>query len=230
MTRRRTVSWAGTLLLLGGVGILIGVGASYATSARSAASGHTWSLVQSRQAQELTRLVNYQNKNFFRVRRGHHGSILGEPAIRIRIPAIGVDSPIIETGVVGGVWQVADWSVGYLQGSPYPGACVQVAGQQNCSTDVAAHDDIKGEIFKRLGDLKPGNKVYVYTPRAVFTYVVNGQQAVSPTDGTVLSSPSREITMITCIPYWVDSERLVVTALLKGEQARPNPAAHGSHF
>jgi len=207
--RTRWLTWLGTLLLLLGVGVMIGVGISYARS-NDAAPAHSvvksWSARQIDQARELSKKIGYQNSHLF----GHVKSVkisLGEPAVRMRIPKIGLDAPVVTTAVVNGVWQVADWAVGWLQGTAAPGQVGNMA--------FAAHDDIKGEIFKRIWQLSPGDKVFLYTRHMVFTYVVDGQQTVSPNDNSVLGpSNQRELSMITCTPYWVDTNRLVVTAKL----------------
>lgn len=228
MTSRRIASWLGLGMLVAGIAIIATVGVIYSRSTKHQATVSKWSPSQQQRAVVLTKKLNTRHQHSAsRVAYHTRQPSLGQPAIRIRIPAIAVDSPVISTSVVGGVWQVADWAVGYLQGSAAPGTCGSLFGRRNCSTDLAAHDDIKGEIFKRLGELKPGDKVYLYTSRSVFTYVVSGQKVVNPKDGSVLLSPKRQIAMITCTPYWVDSDRIVVTATQKGHRAR-TPAPSGS--
>jgi LPXTG-site transpeptidase (sortase) family protein len=224
--RSKVVNWIGSFLLIVGVGILMGVGISYALGLYSTPTPH-WSSAQINQGQALAKELRYQNTHLFKATRqqqwhgyGHRvhrrratiqpGS---EPAIRIAIPKIAVDAPVIETRPVNGEWQVADWAIGHLQGTANPG--------ENGNMAVAAHDDIKGEIFKQLGKLSPGDKVFVYTRHAIYTYVVVGQQVVDPSDSAVLDpTTTPTLTMITCTPYWVDSQRLIVTAVLKSFRLR----------
>jgi sortase A len=140
------------------------------------------------------------------------GNYVGEAATRIVIPKIGVDAPVVNTPPTGGIWIVADWAVGHLSTTPNPGQAGNMA--------LSAHDDIKGEIFKRLGELQPGDAIILYTRHERYTYLVTSQSAVDPSDVAVLN-PTKEatVTLITCTPYWVDSQRLIVQGLLKARTA-----------
>jgi len=215
VTSRRVMGWLGTLLVVAGVVVVGVVAYTYFKGHNSATPPSTRSTVPNTNAQ-----INRQNRHFLHVS-VHHGLQLGQAAVRMRIPAIGVDSPVIETGVVNGQWQVADWAIGHLQGTANPGMAGNVG--------LAAHDDIKGEIFKRLGELRFGERVYVYTRRAVYTYAVTGKQVVPYRDGAVLNPQGRKklLTMITCTPYWVDSQRLVVFAVMKGVRPLPTTSSYG---
>jgi LPXTG-site transpeptidase (sortase) family protein len=128
-----------------------------------------------------------------------------DPATRMVIPKIEVDAPVVQTPPVAGVWEVADWSVGHLSTTPNPG----VAG----NGAYAAHDDIKGEIFKRINELAPGDKILMFTHHAVVTYVVTKQLTVDPSNLAPLNPTAQPtITLISCAPYWVDTQRLIVQA------------------
>jgi sortase A len=209
---RRFVSLAGTLLMLVGIVILIYVGVSYARG-QALPTAPSWNAAQKAKGQQIAaRLATPQTVKIphrLRTRQIAPGS---EPAYRIVIPKIAVDAPVVETPPVNGVWDVADWAVGHLTSTPNPGAPGNMA--------LSAHDDIKGEVFKRLGDLAPGDKVLLYTRHAVYTYTVVSQQAVDPSDVAVLD-PTRTatVTLISCAPYWVDTQRLVVQAVLKARRA-----------
>jgi sortase A len=111
-----------------------------------------------------------------------------------------------------GEWEVADWAVGHLTTTPNPGAKGNMA--------LSAHDDIKGEVFKRLGELKPGDQVLLYTRHSVFSYVVVSESVVDPSDISVLApTKTASVTLISCTPYWVDTQRVVVRADLKSRAA-----------
>jgi sortase A len=204
----KLVSAFGGLLVLCGLALLAYVGITYAQTLTN--HPHVWSRAQQRQGRELaTKLGRHQN---VAVPRGRQSVRSGAPAVRMVIPRIGVDSRVVQTPPLGGVWAVADWAVGHLSTTPGPG----VAG----NGAYAAHDDIKGEIFKRLGELGPGDVIELFTAHAVFTYDVVDQQAVDPSDVAVLA-PTRAstITLVSCTPYWVDTSRLVVKAVLKSSAA-----------
>lgn len=176
--------------------------------------------------------VYKENRNLFSVSRRLSSSSSKQPATRISIPATHVDSPVIRTLDTNGVWQTADWAVGYLQGSADPGSCSLFHGRKDCATDLAAHDDIKGEIFKNNGLLHKSDNIYVYTKQRVFTYVVTSKRVVDPSQGSILFSSKKEIVLVSCAPYWVDTNRLVVIAGLRHVHMRQHlksPSFAGSY-
>lgn len=162
--------------------------------------------------------IERQNARLFAVRRATRKVAGSEQPLRIRIPTIGVDSPIINTAYTGVTWQTADWAVGYMVGSAQPGRCTTWVQIYDCVTALAAHNDIKGEIFKRTKNLKNGDKVYVYTRHRVITYTVSARYTVSPTNSNVLFSSRKSVALVTCTPYWIDTSRLVVMANLTHTQ------------
>jgi LPXTG-site transpeptidase (sortase) family protein len=216
--RSRCAALAGGLIFLAGVGVLVDSGVSYATAAHSYASHAGLPAILpaaknlSITEQKLAKNAAWQNSHLFTHLHSQGIIISGsEPVIRMQIPAISVDAPVIQTAVVSRQWQVADWSVGYLQGT----------GTTSKGNMVfAAHDDIKGEIFKRVGELIKGQRIVLYTRHRAYTYLVQGQQTVNPSDSQVLNpTPYRQVTLITCVPYWVDGSRLVVTAKFHSSHA-----------
>jgi LPXTG-site transpeptidase (sortase) family protein len=200
----KIASVIGSLLVLSGLALLAYVGLSYA---RTLSGGRdTGSHAQQATGKRLAaRLGGHQKVAIPRATRPVPA---GEPALRMVIPKIGVDSRVVQTLPQGGIWTVADWTVGHLSTTPGPGLAGNGA--------YAAHDDIKGEIFKRLGELGPGDVIELYTAHTVYRYVVVGQQTVDPSDVAVLA-PTRTstITLVSCAPYWVDTNRLIVKAELK---------------
>lgn len=199
----RILSLIGALLVLCGVALLGYVGFTYAH--QKTASAPHWSASQQREGQQIALHLTHRQE-VAPVRAG------SEPATRIVIPRIGVDSPVLQTAPVSGVWNVVDWAVGHLSTTPNPGGAGNGA--------YSAHDDIKGEVFKRLGELRPGDSVLLYTRHRVYTYVVTRQVAVDPSNVSVLAPTARPtITLISCTPYWVDTQRLVVQASLKSDRA-----------
>ena len=201
----RIISVVATLLVLAGLGILAFVGVSYAVSIHSSAPSPHWSRAQQKSGRQIASRLGGQTIKVPTRTTVIQGS---EPATRIVIPKIDVDSPIVQTPPVNGVWQVADWQVGHLNSTPNPGSPGNGA--------YAAHDDIKGEIFKRVGQLAPGDSVWIYTTHYLYRYIVVRQLTVSPSDVAVLNPTIKPtITLISCSPYWVDTYRLAVQADLK---------------
>ncbi len=76
------------------------------------------------------------------------------------------------------------------------------------------HDDIEGSVFARLKDLQSGDEVDVQTASGSATvYHVTGRSIVPPTAVQILQ-PTNDVrlTLFTCWPNWVDTQRVVVTA------------------
>lgn len=124
--------------------------------------------------------------------------------IRIQIPAINVDAPIVQ----GDSWEQLKKGVGQHIGTPNPG--------ENGNIVLSAHNDIFGEIFRELDKLQPGDVVILYTVQRQYNYVITGTQIVEPTRVEVMApTPNATITLISCYPYLVDTERIVVSAVLQ---------------
>ena len=125
-------------------------------------------------------------------------------ALRVVIPAINVDAPVAQ----GDGWEQLKKGVGQHLGTPDPG--------QTGNLVLSAHNDIYGEIFRRLDQLRPGDEVQLYTAGQVFTYIITGQRIVEPTEVSVMDpTPHPSLTLISCYPYLVDTQRIVVFADLK---------------
>lgn len=210
---RRAVNLLSSLLMVAGIGLLVYAGWSYEHSRVTTAATPHWSKAEREQAQRLSRqLQHHQSVAVPRSAAARLGPPGVEAATRMVIPKIGVDAPVVQTMPIGGVWDVADWAVGHLATTPNPG------GRGNAA--YSAHDDIKGEIFKRLGELKPGDAVRLYTSHAVYTYMVTNQATVDPSDISVLNPTSAStVTLISCTPYWVDTQRIIVQGVLKSRAA-----------
>jgi sortase A len=127
-----------------------------------------------------------------------------EQAVRIQIPAIGVDAPVVE----GDDWESLKRGAGHHIGSANPGE------SSNCI--ISAHNDIFGEIFRRLPDLDLGDQVFVHTATQVYRYVITQKRIIAPTDVSVMYPTSSPVlTLISCYPYGIDTHRVVVTAELE---------------
>jgi len=127
-----------------------------------------------------------------------------EQAQRIVIPAIKVDAPVVE----GDDWESLKYGSGHLIASSNPGE------RGNCV--ISAHNDIYGEIFRDLPDLKVGDEIIVYTETQEYRYVVEQTRIVDPTEVSVLSATSSPvITLVSCYPYGIDTHRIVVIGTLQ---------------
>jgi sortase A len=126
-----------------------------------------------------------------------------QAATRIVIPAIDVDAPVVE----GDDWEQLKKGVGHHINSANPGE------RGNCV--LSGHNDVFGEVFRRLEDLELEDELIVYTGVQPYRYVVKAKRIVEPTDVSVMYPTTKPaLTLITCHPYMVDTHRLVVVAEL----------------
>ena len=122
---------------------------------------------------------------------------------RLVIPRINVDVPVVE----GVDWEQLKKGAGHLIGSANPG--------ERGNVFIAGHNDIYGEIFRDLKDLKVGDEITAYAGQQVYRYIVRATRIVEPDDVSVMYPTSSPVlTLMTCHPYMVDSHRLVVIAEL----------------
>ncbi|OIO88567.1 MAG: hypothetical protein COW33_02710 [Anaerolineae bacterium CG17_big_fil_post_rev_8_21_14_2_50_57_27] len=127
-----------------------------------------------------------------------------EQAIRLQIPAIGVDAPVVQ----GDGWDQLKKGVGQHIGSANPGQAGKVV--------LSGHDDVFGEIFRDLINLQPGDQVILYTAQHQYIYIVTGSQIVEPTQVEVMAATGDPtVTLISCYPYLIDNKRIVVSAKLQ---------------
>ncbi|HET9587667.1 MAG TPA: class D sortase [Anaerolineales bacterium] len=127
-----------------------------------------------------------------------------DQAIRIQIPALEVDAPIVQ----GDGWEQLKKGVGQNIGSANPG--------QNGNVVLSAHNDVYGELFRHLDQLQPGDQVVLYTQQRQYVYIVDRTAIVEPTAVEVMASTgSPTVTLISCYPYLVDKERIVVFGRLQ---------------
>jgi sortase A len=127
-----------------------------------------------------------------------------DQAIRIQIPAIKIDAPVVQ----GDGWEQLKKGVAQHVGSANPG--------QDGNIVLSAHNDVYGELFRYLDKLAPGDQVILYTQQRQFTYVIDRTVLVEPTAVEVMASTGGPtVTLISCYPYLVDKQRIVVFARLQ---------------
>lgn len=127
-----------------------------------------------------------------------------EQALGIKIEAIGVNAPVVQ----GDDWESLKRGVGQHVGTANPG--------QSGNLVLTGHNDIYGEVFRKLDQLEPGDEVTVFTAHNSYTYVITETLLVAPTFVEVLEPTSNaQLTLISCYPYRVDSQRIVVLGELK---------------
>ncbi len=86
-------------------------------------------------------------------------------------------------------------------------------------TPSPENNDIYGEIFRYLSDLKLEDEIIVHTTTGAYRYAIRAKRIIEPTQVEVLD-PTREpvVTLISCYPYLIDTQRIVVIGeLVEGE-------------
>ncbi|MBS1253160.1 MAG: hypothetical protein MAG451_02208 [Anaerolineales bacterium] len=145
------------------------------------------------------------------------------PPSRIVIPSIGVDSPITEVGwsVIQGndgnftsVWDTADYAVGYHKSSGLPGTI------GNCV--LSGHNNIKGEIFKNLSEVTPGDMIYLHAQGYEYRYKVEDAFIVKEKGAPeeqrrqnaqwIAPTSDERLTLVSCWPYRTNTHRVIVIA------------------
>ena len=124
--------------------------------------------------------------------------------IRIGIPAINVDAPVVQ----GDDWEALKTGVGLNAASGAPGKPGNVI--------LSGHNDIFGQVFRELDRLKVGDEIMLLSEKNAYTYLVTGTQIVQPSQVEVMrQTEDSTLTLISCYPYLIDNQRIVVSASLK---------------
>ncbi len=127
-----------------------------------------------------------------------------EQATRIQIPAIKVDAPVVQ----GDGWEQLKKGVGQHIGSVDPG--------EDGNLILSAHNDVFGEIFRDLDKLKTGDQITLFTNARQYVYTVTNTQVVEPTRVDLMGASGEPIiTLVSCYPYLVDNQRIVISAALQ---------------
>ena len=72
-------------------------------------------------------------------------------------------------------------------------------------------------MFKDLDQLEAGDEITIYSANNSYKYVVTETQIVAPTKVDVMNpTPNATLTLISCYPYRIDTQRIVIFAELGG--------------
>lgn len=119
----------------------------------------------------------------------------------IKIPKINVSRYVLE-----GTQRQLKYGVGHVEGT------AGIGELGNCA--LAGHND---SSFRYLYMLTPGDTVVFDVGNNIYTYTVYDSFKVDPNETWVLSPIDSEryiLTMITCTPYLISTQRLIVRACL----------------
>lgn len=133
---------------------------------------------------------------------------------RIRIPAIGVDLPVLH----GTSEQTLARGIGHLFGSSLP------VGGDGTDAVLTGHSSLaNATMFDHLDELRPGDRFFIDVYGRTLAYEVDRTLVVLPTelDSLVPVTGRDDVTLVTCTPYAVNSHRLLV----RGHRVALDPAA-----
>lgn len=125
-----------------------------------------------------------------------------QQAVRIIIPNVGIDLPIVEAPVVNGYWELSETKASHGEGSANPG--------EKGNMVIFAH--ARPQLFLSLKDAKKGNTIYVLSKKGWEKYRINVIKAVYPNQTEVIKPTKTEtLTLFTCSGF-LDEKRLIVQA------------------
>jgi sortase A len=145
-----------------------------------------------------------------------------DPPTRIVASAINLDAKIVpvgwktidQDGQKVSVWEVAEYAAGWHKNSALPG--------QQGNVVLSGHHNIKGEVFRYIVDLKPGDVITLYADERPYTYTVvsrfvlkdKGEPATVREQNArwIGPFPDKRLTLVTCWPYTSNTHRVIVVA------------------
>lgn len=153
---------------------------------------------------------------------------------RIVLPAIGLDSPVVElgwsarsgkAGQVFSEWDVADFAAGWHKNSARPG--------QHGNIVLSGHNNIKGAVFRELDQLRRGDIAQLYVGERLYEYVIDDvlivpEKYASPEQrkmnaAWIAPTTEERLTLVSCWPRDDNSHRIIVVAfpVQNGSSAAP---------
>jgi sortase A len=142
---------------------------------------------------------------------------------RLVIPAIKVDTPVVElgwktsktaSGSIFSEWDVADYAAGWHKNSSVPGEAGNVV--------MSGHNNILGSVFRELDQLKAGDQLEVFAGGTEYTYAVDevlilpekhaSEQQRKANVKYIQETPDDRLTLVSCWPRDDNTHRIVVIA------------------
>ncbi len=139
----------------------------------------------------------------------HEGDVLGY----IEIPSINIKLPIY----YGTSVDILKKGVGVLDGTSLP------VGGENTHSVLSAHTGLANQkLFTDIDKLKDGDVFYLHILKKDLAYKVNQIKVVHPDeiDELKISDGKDYVTLLTCYPYGINTERLLV----RGERTDLSPS------
>lgn len=127
-----------------------------------------------------------------------------EPIIelgRLEIPAIGIDTVLYQ----GIRLTTLDRGPGHWPGSAEPG--------RTGNAVIGGHRTARNAVFRRVGELQPGDEIIYTTATGRHTYRVSGQRIVTPEEIWIIEpTPTATTTLFACHPPGAVTQRIAVFA------------------
>jgi sortase A len=152
------------------------------------------------------------------VRYGDHKPNLPDRIVRITSPNIKLDTGAYEVYInrKQNVWEVADYAAGHNYDSKNPGEGGNIV--------LSGHNNWRGEVFRYLEFLKPGDLIQVWTlDGKEYHYRVTDIKKLKETGvsmaqrlknaSVMYPTDHEQLTLITCWPYTTYTHRLIVIAV-----------------
>jgi sortase A len=152
----------------------------------------------------LARLPDPRRRLAFSARAFGRRTEPGDPVGRLRVPAIGLSTVVVE-GTGGGELRTGP---GHYPDTPLPG--------QRGTVAIAGHRTTYGAPFRHVDELERGDRLELATPYGRFAYRVERTRIVPPTAVEVTDRVAYDRLVLTaCHPLYSASERIVVFARLE---------------
>ena len=142
---------------------------------------------------------------------------------RLTIPAIKVDTPVVElgwktnktaSGDIFSEWDVAEYAAGWHKNSSVPGEAGNIV--------MSGHNNILGSVFRELDQLKRGDEVNVFAGGTQYTYVVDEVLILPEKYASdkqrqenvkyIQETSDDRLTLVSCWPRDDNTHRIVVIA------------------
>lgn len=140
---------------------------------------------------------------------------------RIRIPRINVDLPVFHTTAPKVLYDGA----GHMYGSTLP------VGGDGTNAVISAHTGmVNAAMFDELPRLQEGDEIFIEVMGERLRYKMTGREVVKPEayDAVTYEPGHDKLTLITCTPYGLNTDRLLVHAeRVPLEPGNPEPDTAG---
>jgi sortase A len=152
----------------------------------------------------LVKLPSFQDRIAFLARREQHQVGTGDAIGHISIPKIGASYTVVQ----GTDEASLEKGPGHYPGTAFPGLGQTVA--------IAGHRTTYLAPFRHVDALRPGDRIVLKMPYAVFTYAVQYRRIVLPTALWVTNNVGYErLVLSACNPLYSAAQRIIIFARLK---------------